>query len=102
VALQWAVLSHNDAGMKATWSCNLLSKFDADTLASELSFIGRNWKVGPSCIFQVVAQMVKNLPPVEMTWVQSLGWKDPLEKAMAVQSSILAWRRPWTVEPGRL
>ena len=46
--------------------------------------------------------MVKNLPAVRETQVQSLGWEDPLEKGMAVHSSILAWRIPWTEDPGRL
>ena len=50
----------------------------------------------------VAAQSVKNLPAVQKTWVQSLGWEDPLEKEMATHSSILAWRIPWTEEPGRL
>ena len=50
----------------------------------------------------LVAQMVKNLPAVQETWVQSLGWKDPLEEGMATYSSILAWITPWTEEPGRL
>ena len=49
-----------------------------------------------------VAQMVKNLPAVQETWVQSLGQEDPLEKGMATHSSILAWRIPWTEEPGML
>ena len=39
---------------------------------------------------------------MQETWVQSLGWEDPLEKEMATHSSILAWRIPWTEEPGRL
>jgi len=43
--------------------------------------------------------MVKNLPAVQETWVQSLGWKDPQEKGMATHSSILAWKIPWTEEP---
>ena len=43
-----------------------------------------------------------NLPAVRETWVQSLGWKDPLEKGMATQSSILAWRILWTEESGGL
>ena len=47
-----------------------------------------------------VAQMVKNLPAMQETWVWSLGWEDPLEKGMATHSSILAWRIPWTEEPG--
>ena len=42
------------------------------------------------------------LPAVQETWVQSLGWEDPLEKGMATNSSILAWRIPWTEEPGGL
>ena len=46
--------------------------------------------------------MVKNLPPVQETWIRSLGLKDPLEKKMATHSSILAWVIPWTKEPGGL
>ena len=46
----------------------------------------------------MVAQMVKNLPAVQETWVQSLGQEDPLEKDMATHPSILAWRIPWTEE----
>ena len=42
----------------------------------------------------LVAQMLKNLPTMRETWVQFLGWEDPLEKSMATQSSILAWRIP--------
>ena len=45
----------------------------------------------------LVAQLVKNLPAMQETWVQSLGWEDPLEKGKANYSSILAWRTPWTV-----
>ena len=50
----------------------------------------------------LVAQTVKNLPAMQETWVQSLGQEDPLEKGMANHSSILAWRIPWTEEPGGL
>ena len=46
--------------------------------------------------------VVKNLPAVPETWVQSLGQEDPLEKEMATHSSILAWRIPWTGKPGGL
>jgi len=46
--------------------------------------------------------MVKRLPTMWETWVQSLGRKDPLEKEMATHSSILAWKTPWMEEPGRL
>ena len=45
----------------------------------------------------LVAQLVKNLPAMQGTWVQSLGWEDPLEKGTATYSSILAWRIPWTI-----
>ena len=50
----------------------------------------------------LVAQTVKHLPAMRETWVQSLGWEDPLEKEMATHSSILAWRIPWTEETGGL
>ena len=50
----------------------------------------------------LVAQMVKNLPAMQETQVRSLGWEDPLEKGMATHPSILAWRIPWTEEPGGL
>ena len=50
----------------------------------------------------LVAQMVESLPEVWETWVRSLGQKDPLEKEMATHSSVLAWKIPWMVEPGRL
>ena len=50
----------------------------------------------------MVAQMVKHLPTMQETQVRSLGWEDPLEKAMAPHSSTLAWKIPWTEERGRL
>ena len=50
----------------------------------------------------LMAQMVKNLPAMLETQVQSLGKEDPLEKGMATHSSVLAWRIPWTGEPGGL
>ena len=46
--------------------------------------------------------MVKNLPAMRETWVQSLGWEDPLEAGVATHSRILAWRIPWTEKPGGL
>ena len=46
--------------------------------------------------------MLKNSPAMWETWVQSLGWEDPLEKGTATHSSILAWRIPWIEQPGRL
>ena len=53
-------------------------------------------------IIKLVAQMVKNLPAMKETRVQSLGWEDHLEKEMATHSSVLAWRIPGTGEPGGL
>ena len=50
----------------------------------------------------LIAQLVKNPPAMQETLVQSLGWEGPLEKEMAAHSSILAWKIPWMVEPGRL
>ena len=50
----------------------------------------------------LVARMVKNLPAMRETWARSLGWGDPLEEGMAAHASVLAWRIPWTEEPGGL
>ena len=50
----------------------------------------------------LVAQTVKDLPAMQKTQVQSLGWEDPLEEEQATHSSILAWKIPWTEEPGGL
>ena len=52
--------------------------------------------------YSLVSQTVKNLPAMREAWVRSLGWEDPLEEEMATHSSILAWRIPWTEEPGGL
>ena len=49
-----------------------------------------------------VAQMRRNLRAMQETWIQPLGWEDPLEKGMATHSNVLVWRIPWTEEPGRL
>ena len=50
----------------------------------------------------LIAQLVKNLPAMQETWVRFLGQEDPLEEEMATHSRILAWRIPWTEERGRL
>ena len=60
-----------------------------------------SWHLGRT-FKSLVAQMVKNLPAKQETWVQSLGQEEPLEKGMATHSSIIACRTPWTEEPGRL
>ena len=53
-------------------------------------------------IYSLVTQMVKHLPAMWETRIQSLGWEDPLEKEMATHFSTFAWKIPWTEEPGRL
>ena len=50
----------------------------------------------------LVAHTVKRLSTMRETWVRSLGWEDPLEKEMAIHSRTIAWKTPWTEEPGRL
>ena len=50
----------------------------------------------------LLAQVAKNLPAMQKTWVQTLGQEDPLEKEMVTHTSILAWRISWTEQPGRL
>ena len=59
-------------------------------------------EIGGKSGASLVAQMVKNLPTMQETQVQSLGWEDPLEEGVATHSSVLAWRIPWTEESGRL
>ena len=55
-----------------------------------------------STVYLPMAQMVKNLPAMQETWLPSLGQDDPLEKEMATNAGVFAWRIPWTEEPGRL
>ena len=61
--------------------------------------LGEAWRLEGASL---VAQMVKNLPAMQETWVRFLSQEDPLEKEMAIHSSIIAWEIPWTEEPGRL
>ena len=62
-----------------------------------------NWKTKMACVLaSLLAQMVKHLPAMQKTRVQSLGWEDPLKKEMATRSSTLALKIPWMEEPGRL
>ena len=53
-------------------------------------------------VASLAAQMVKNPPAMQETWIRPLGWEVPLEEGMATHSSVLAWRIPWAEEPGRL
>ena len=83
--------------------CDLKSGIDASSFAFCLRLL---WLFevfcGCICRASLVAQRLKYLPAVQETWIQSLGWEDPLEKEMATHFSILAWRIPWREEPGRL
>ena len=63
-----------------------------------MTFLGWPFPMATS----LVAQTVKRLSTMRETWVRSLGWKDPLEKEMAIHSSAIAWKIPWTEEPDRL
>ena len=67
-----------------------------------LMILGLSMNVGYSFRASLIAQLVKNLPAMQETWVRSLGKEDPLEKEVATHSSILAWRIPWTEEPDGL
>ena len=88
------------------------SALQADSIPTELPgkccwgrylHLKRLWGNSPgSPLHFLVAQTVKNLPAMQETWVRLLGEKDPLEKGIATHSSILAWRSPWTQQPGRL
>ena len=60
----------------------------------------QNWKI--TIYSPLVAETVKRLPAIQETWVRFPGRKDPLEKGMATNSGILAWKIPWTEEPGGL
>ena len=64
--------------------------------------LGRERLPTPVFLGFLVAQSVKNPPAMWETWVRSLAWEDPLEEGVATHSSILAWRIPWTEEPGGL
>ena len=65
-------------------------------------FLNKYLSTNHSIMASLVAQMVKNLTAMQKTWVRSLGWEDPVEEGMVTHSSVLAWRFPWTEEPGGL
>ena len=67
-----------------------------------LQMVTAAMKLKDTHLASLVAQRLKHLPPMQETQVRSLGWEDPLEKEKATHSSILAWRIPWTEEPGGL
>ena len=90
----WAIVGFPDSSVGKESSCNA---GDPGSIPGS----GRSAGEGVDYPFQyswaaLVAQLVKNLPAMRATWVQSLGWEDPLEKGKATHSSILAWRIPWS------
>ena len=85
---------------KASWGWEVPHTFWILTVSQNIPCL--LWLFMLSYGASLMAQTVKNLPAMRETWVQSPGWEDPLEKEMATHSSILAWRIPWTEEPGRL
>ena len=78
----------------------LMHNLESRTVVLMNILAGQQWRL--LLVASLVAQMLKNLPTLWETWVQSLGKEDPLEKGMATHSSILAWKIPWTEEPGGL
>ena len=97
------------SGVRASHLAQLVKNLPAvkETQFSSIPGLGRSPGEGIGYPLQytwasLVAQMVKNLPAMQETWVQFLGWEDPLEEGLATHSSILAWRIPWTEEPGGL
>ena len=107
VSQHWAQRAHlwNGPGNPTQWKVQIW--------VIALSLLAKTWYVVSTSYLSViiilmivglplVAQMVKRLPTMWETWVQTLGWEDPLEKEMATHSSILAWKIPWTEEPGGL
>ena len=85
-------------GQRSLASCNLWDCKKLDTTEC----VHTHTPLRNEYISSLVAQMIKNPTAMQETWVQSLGQEDPLEKGMATHSGILAWRIPWTEEPGRL
>ena len=91
--------------MKVLWSqhfAKISSRFPIACQVRHIVFISIFYAKLHIVWVSLMAQMVKNLPAMRETLVRSLGWEDPLEKGMATQSRILAWRIPWTEEPGGL
>ena len=95
--LDWSYTGFPDISVGKETTCNA---------GDPSSIPGSGWSPGEGISYllqyswaSLVAQLLKNLPATWETWVQSLGWEDPLEKGMVTHSSILAWRIQWTVYP---
>ena len=85
---------------------HIMRNMGLDELQAVIKIDGRNMNslryAHDIILTSLVAQTVKCLSTMRETWVQSQGWEDPLEKEMAIYSSTIAWKIPWTEEPGRL
>ena len=109
----WLKVQHSENGDHGIWSHHFMA-IDGETVetVSDFIFWGFKTTADGDCSHEIkrhlllaaslVAQRLKLLPAVWETWVRSLGWEDPLEREMAMHSSILAWRISWMEEPGRL
>ena len=91
----------------ACWCPFVLAPFVQEILFHYIAFaplskINQQYACGSVCWTSPGAQVVKNVPAMQETWVWSLGQEDPLGKGMATHSSIIAWEIPWTEEPGGL
>ena len=89
-------------GLQELWSCEMLFRMKGSTDPSLIQQIFVKSLLNAWCWASLVAQWQRIRLPKQETWVQSLGWEDHLKKDMETHSSILAWRIPWTEEPGRL
>ena len=85
------------SGLENSMDCIAHGVAKSQTRLNDIHFISHTvfWA-------SLVAQMIKDLPATWETWVQPLGWENPLEKEMANNSSIVAWRNPWTEDPSGL
>ena len=87
--MDFPVTSVGKESSRRPWFNSWLGRFTGERIGYAIQY---SWT-------SLLAQLVKNPPAMWETWVQSLGWEDPLEKGKATYSSILAWRIPWTVYP---
>ena len=101
--LEWGAIAFSNGGYY--WLANLFLDNPLRKCAQHSKGLTLEWRKESQLrdeISSLVAQMVKRLPTMQETWVQSLDWEDLLEKEMATHSSTLAWKNPWMEEPDRL
>ena len=98
----YKLLSWSSPSLFLAFPNRVVFSFLRDSLPPKCPYLQNEMLPTLSVEASLVAQMVKNPPAMQETWVQSLGWEDPLEQDMATHSSIPALRIPWIEEPGRL